>query len=433
VTATPPFDRDAVDELREELDLPPLPASRKSSQASAMPAPTAKQKVKRKIKTAAAPFLHQLAVRLAEPVSDLVAQRLLNRLEPEIGRLSAELEIAQGELRLLVEGARGIRELAPSFALIATADAALAELHSMSINLELLKGEIGETKATLDDVGDAIAPGAGIGGIADRFAELRQQVNAIGRQMRSTPAPGTDAPSGDRIDAQPVSLPSFDYVGLERRFRGPSEEVLAEATDRYLDLLRDHQPILDVGCGRGELLRALADEGVEGSGVDLDAGMVEEAQAQGVDAHHGDAIAFLRDQPEHAYGAIVSIQVVEHLPFEVLMELVDLSVSRLRPGGVLVLETPNPQSLFVLGNTFLLDPTHVRPVHPSLLVFLCERAGFADVELRFEAPLTSHQLPLLDEGADAPPWTATMNESLRRLNDVLFGPQDYAVVARTKS
>jgi SAM-dependent methyltransferase len=189
--------------------------------------------------------------------------------------------------------------------------------------------------------------------------------------------------------------------------------------------------VLDVGCGRGEFLAALANEGIDGTGVDIDVGMVEAARAAGVDAHHADALTYLEAAPEARYGAICAIQVVEHLDFDTLLRLVDLAASRLRPGGVFIAETPNPSALFVLGNTFLLDPSHVRPIHPSLLVFLCERAGFAGVDLRFEEPLESHFLPLLDEGADQPEWAGRINESLRRLNTTLFGPQDYAVVART--
>jgi 2-polyprenyl-3-methyl-5-hydroxy-6-metoxy-1,4-benzoquinol methylase len=434
VTPTPPFDPDGLDEVRTSLGVPAPPETAPEEAPAPLPPPVgAKQKVKRVVKRVAGPFLHQVAVALTTPVTDLVSQRLYGQFEGTLTQIQADLEMARAELRLTVDRVEAVRGLEPTFAVMAAAEQALNELHSLSVNLELMKGELAETHATLDDVGAAIAPGAGIIGIADRFTELRQQVNALARQLRSGPAgSGSDAPAGDRLDASPVRLPpSFDYVGLERRFRGESAEILAEATERYLPLLRDHQPVLDVGCGRGELLGALAELGIEGSGVDLDAGMVEQARADGVDAHHGDAIEFLHTQPEATYGAIVSIQVVEHLPFDVLMDLVDLAVSRLRPGGVLVLETPNPQSLFVLGNTFLLDPTHVRPIHPSLLVFLCERAGFADIDLRFEAPLTSHHLQLLDEGPDTPAWIPTLNQSLRRLNDTLFGPQDYAVIART--
>lgn len=312
----------------------------------------------------------------------------------------------------------------------------VAGLHSTTANLDLLKAEVRQLKVTLDEIGAAIAPGVGLGGVAERFGELRHQLNALARQVRSMPsAAGTanDTPSGDRLAAQPVATSSFDYVGLERRFRGESEQILAIAKDRYLDLVRDHQPVLDVGCGRGELVGALIESGVEAVGVDLDAGMVEEARARGVAAHLGDAVSYLREQPEGAFGAIVSIQVVEHLPFEVLNDLVEVAASRLKPGGLLVIETPNPLTLYVLGNTFLLDPTHVRPIHPSLLVFLCERAGFAEIEVRYESPLTSHRLEPIDGGPDAPAWIAELNESLQRLNDVLFGPQDYAVIAKAPS
>ena len=177
------------------------------------------------------------------------------------------------------------------------------------------------------------------------------------------------------------------------------------------------------------MLAALAGRGVDGVGVDLDAGMVGEAQAAGVDAHHGDALAWLRDAEPGSYGAVIAIQVVEHLELDALLALVELAHAALRPGGKLVLETPNPASLIVLGNSYLLDPTHVRPLHPSLLSFLVERAGFTDVRLEFFDPATGYHLPLLDEEEHPEAWAAAINDAFRRLNEVLFGPQDYAVIA----
>jgi hypothetical protein len=110
---------------------------------------------------------------------------------------------------------------------------------------------------------------------------------------------------------------------------------------------------------------------------------------------------------------------------------------KLRPGGVFVSETPNPASLIVLGNSYLLDPTHVRPLHPSLLSFLCEKAGFRDVRLQFFSPATGYHLPRvsLDTQDDVPPWAIELSSAVDRgfaqLNEVLFGPQDYTVLART--
>jgi hypothetical protein len=49
----------------------------------------------------------------------------------------------------------------------------------------------------------------------------------------------------------------------------------------------------------------------------------------------------------------------------------------LQPGGLLIMETPNPENLVVGANTFYLDPSHERPIPPPLLAFAAEHAGFA--------------------------------------------------------
>ena len=185
-----------------------------------------------------------------------------------------------------------------------------------------------------------------------------------------------------------------------------------------------------MGCGRGELLELLAGRGVEVLGVDTDPGMVVEARERGLHVDQADVVAWLRQRPEHSLGAIFSAHLAEHLELDALLEFIDLARSRLVPGGVFVAETPNPASLIVLGNSYILDPTHVRPLHPSLLSFFCENAGFRDVRLWFFSPAEGYHLPLLD-GPDVPGWAAPVNVALTRLNEVLFGPQEYAVVATT--
>lgn len=310
---------------------------------------------------------------------------------------------------------------------------------AIGANLELLKAELRGAERTLGSLGDAIAPGAGLDAAAPRMAELRERLNALDRRVRqiaaAPPVPSTaDAPAAqDDTPARTAtsSGSGFDYIGFEQRFRGDPDTVLATSRDRYLQYLSVNQPVLDIGCGRGELLRMLADHGVTGSGVDLDGGMVAEAVAGGVDAHHGDAVEFLRNQPEHSFGAITAIHVVEHLELDLLIELLELAATRLKPGGILIAETPNPATLLVLGNSYILDPTHVWPLHPSLLSFLCERAGFRDVELVYGAPADDYHLDLLPTDGPTAEVAASLNPSLERLNRVLFGPQEYAVVART--
>ncbi|MHB8670668.1 MAG: class I SAM-dependent methyltransferase, partial [Acidimicrobiales bacterium] len=251
-------------------------------------------------------------------------------------------------------------------------------------------------------------------------------------QARGAPAPPARGPAAP-VQADPVQAPApsrFDYVGFERRFRGERAAVLATQRERYLELLRHHAPVLDVGCGRGELLAVLAAEGIEAVGVDLEAESVAQAVEAGLDARVGDAVAFLREAEPGSFGAVVSFHVVEHLRLETLLELIELSATRLRPGGVFVAETPNPASLVVLGNSYVLDPTHERPLHPSLMAFLCEGAGFRDVRLEYFAPAEDYHLALVSD-PDAPAWVDQVNEAFRRLNHVLFGPQEYAVIATT--
>lgn len=322
------------------------------------------------------------------------------------------------------------------------------------INLELLKQEFRNLGDRIDELGWALAPATGIEGASVRVAEQREQLHAVERRLRVLDAavttaprpsgdatPPTEAPGKDPAPEAPRTLrrsgpasASFNYVGFERRFRGDADEVLAVQTERYADLLLEGlppgMPVVDIGCGRGELLAVLADRGATVCGVEPDPGMVAEARARGVRVEQTEATAFLQDAEPGSLGAVFSAHVAEHLELQDLLDLVELSARALRPGGVFVAETPNPASLIVLGNSYVLDPTHIWPLHPSLFAFLCESAGYRDVRLHFFSPAEDYHLPLL-QGEDLPPWGVTVNEAFTRLNDVLFGPQEYAVIART--
>ncbi len=352
-------------------------------------------------------------------------------LVADVERATVGLELLKGELRAL-QAFVALGDAGPTAPGSASP---LSRLEGVATNLELLKGDVRALDAALGELGQAIAPAAGLPGVPGRFAELRDRVNALDRRLRHVEVagpPSAAAAPATATEVAPAAPPAdrFDYVGFERRFRGDPEDVLRTLSERYLDLLAGSAPVLDVGCGRGELLSALAERGVACSGVDLDAGMVAEARAAGLDVAEGDAVAHLRSLPEASLGSIIAVHVAEHLPLPALIDLLELAASRLRPGGLLVAETPNPASLVVLGNSYILDPTHVWPLHPSLLTFLCERAGFRDVELRFHAPAEAYHLPRLDVPPGAE-WAGPVNDAVDRLNDVLFGPQEYAVVART--
>ncbi|MFL6297574.1 MAG: class I SAM-dependent methyltransferase [Actinomycetes bacterium] len=374
------------------------------------------------------------AVRLAKRAArQLLGERGVDKLRGYL-RVDEALRMGGESLRRTAELEQQVASM-QRYAL--GAELVQAEAHAASINLELLKGEVRSVIQTLDDLGMAIAPAAGLAGAGERLSELRERVNGLDRRLRTlqaqatTPAPAAPAPAPPAAAGSVQAAPSsalFDYVGFERRFRGDPEAVAAALAERYLDLLVATPPVVDIGCGRAELVEMLAKRGVEAIGVDTDPSMVAEARDRGLDVRQVDGNSFLRSREPGSLGAIIATHLVEHLEFADLVELLELAATRLRPGGVFIAETPNPTSLVVLGNSFILDPTHLRPLHPSLLTFLCEGAGFRDVRLRFHAPASDYHLPMIDE-PDAPPWTKRINEAFAKLNQVLFGPQEYALIA----
>lgn len=172
------------------------------------------------------------------------------------------------------------------------------------------------------------------------------------------------------------------YRALEDRYRG-SRELITQRLEAYLPFLAPLQtlyqdyPVLDLGCGRGEWLELLTREGYSPAGVDLDDGMLEACDELGLPVRKIDALQALQELPANSLVAVTGFHIAEHVPFSVLQELVIEALRVLRPAGLLILETPNVESLVVGTNSFYLDPTHERPLPSLLLSFLTEHSGFA--------------------------------------------------------
>jgi SAM-dependent methyltransferase len=241
----------------------------------------------------------------------------------------------------------------------------------------------------------------------------------LARVERRPAAAGAD-PAPQTVAAQPAAAAFPDYFAFEAQMRGSTESV-RERQRIYVDDLREAAPVLDVGCGRGELLAVLREAGVEARGIDADADMVAYARGEGLDVEQADAVAYLEGLEDGSLGGIFAGQVVEHLPPATLVRVLELAARKLRPGGVLVAETINPLSPLALRNYYA-DLTHAQPLVPETLVLLARQAGFREVETRF-----------LNEPADrlALPDDPVIAANLGKLNDILFAPLDYAVIART--
>ncbi len=198
--------------------------------------------------------------------------------------------------------------------------------------------------------------------------------------LRTETSDGKEAIGYRRSDAEAAG--DDLYLSFESIFRG-SEEMIRERQRTYLDVLRDRRgPVVDLGCGRGEMLDLLREASITAVGVDTDAGMVKRARAKGNEVVHESALPFLRAQPDGSIGGIFCAQVIEHMPYKELLELLLLGRQKLEPGGPLVLETVNPHSHRAL-KTFWVDLTHNQPIFPEVLVALCRETGYGEAIVRF--------------------------------------------------
>jgi O-antigen chain-terminating methyltransferase len=253
--------------------------------------------------------------------------------------------------------------------------------------------------------------------------QLGSRLARLERARRSTPASAGQATAAPPPDARPI--PSLDYETFEARFR--PEESLRERQQSYVDLLRAQKRVVDLGCGRGELVALLNGAGVSAYGVEIDPDFVELLREKGVEVVAEDAVAHLAGLEAGAVDSVVGSHLVEHLPPASAVQLVLLAAEKLADGGILILETPNPESVLAGSVNFHRDLTHVRPIHPDTLAFLCESAGFSDVEVRRLSPVPQ------DERLPAPAPDERLTEIVERLNELLYGYQDYAVIARKQS
>jgi SAM-dependent methyltransferase len=224
-----------------------------------------------------------------------------------------------------------------------------------------------------------------------------------------------------------------DYVAFEDRYRGTPEEIRSRLA-AHLPLLAGQGPVLDLGCGRGELLDLLREQAIPARGVDGSAAMVAICRERGLAAAEQDLNAALAATPEGGLGAVVSVHVIEHLEPAAVERLVRLAFGALRSGGLLLLETPNVRSLRVGASRFWIDPTHRRPVHPEALRWMATSAGFDPVEIRdlhpFPAADRLPELPIDVVPAELRSLVDRLNRQRDRLDDLLHGFQDVALVAR---
>src|SRR5438094_2961481 len=209
---------------------------------------------------------------------------------------------------------------------------------------------------------------------------VRELEERLTRLERRGPAGRAAAPPMT-APAQPAAAAVPDYFAFESRMRG-SVDLIRDRQRVYVDDFRDAAPVLDAGCGRGELLSLLREAGVEARGIDADSDMVAFARGEGLEVEQADLVEHLGGLDDRSLGGIFMGQVVEHLPAGVLVRVLELASRKLRGGGLLIAETINPLSPLALRSYFA-DLTHAQPLVPETLELLARQSGFASAEIRF--------------------------------------------------
>jgi SAM-dependent methyltransferase len=256
--------------------------------------------------------------------------------------------------------------------------------------------------------------------LVDRLQKFRMDI----AQQETRLANFLDKSSVTTDEIQPITgerdhLLDSMYFALEDTLRGTPEQV-KETVQVYLPVLRDAAittDILDVGCGRGEWLEVLRDNGFQARGIDTNRVVLQRCKELSLDVVESEALTYLGSLPDDSLNAVTAFHFAEHLPLDTLVRFLDETGRTLKPGGLLILETPNPENLLVGSCNFYLDPTHKNPIPIPTLKLLVEARGFRCQEVMKLHPVGSAKIEVKDQLTS-------------HLNHFLYGPMNYAVVAR---
>ena len=257
-----------------------------------------------------------------------------------------------------------------------------------------------------------------------KFILLKEHLNSL-----LTVLDKGEKPLPSQVEKILLPIKEWKYTGFENRYRGSESEVKKQQ-ESYLQYFNPiGKKVLDLGCGRGEFIEALIENGISAEGIDVNEQMIDICRDKGLNCRKADILDTLDQQEDDSLGGIFSSQVIEHLPPDYLSRMIESAYLKLAPSSYIVLETVNPLSLFALVQIYFLDLTHQQPVHPQALKFLLECSGFEDVEIKYSGQLDQErlqELPARDEAA------CILNTNIDKLNELLYAAPNYAAIALKK-
>jgi O-antigen chain-terminating methyltransferase len=294
-----------------------------------------------------------------------------------------------------------------------------------------------QTIAPYVDTKDRASGGAEM---LEQITLAQQRIVTLRREVERLSTAGVREDTAHRFAARespaPIesALEDVEYVGFENRFRG-SEALISRRLQDYLPLFASCSNVLDVGCGRGELLDLFKTQGIASRGIDTNAAMVARCRDRGLDVEQADALAYLERQPDGSLGGLTAIQVVEHLQPADLLRFLRLAYDKLRPGAPIVLETINAACWAAFFDAYIRDLTHARPLHPGTLEYYVRACGFSAVDVQFREPVDeqdrlAHVTPSATSDPALAQIAAVVNANADKLNARMLSYRDYAVVAK---
>ncbi len=266
--------------------------------------------------------------------------------------------------------------------------------------------------------------------IGDATMRLDSLEGTVERLAADVAVGAGGAAAAESEDLLPSVQKLLAYARFEDRHRGP-QEVVQPLLEPYLAAFDGCRRVLDLGCGRGEFIGMLLERGIPAYGIDSDASQVAVAREAGRDVRQEEAISHLHGLATGEIDGVFSSQVAEHLTTNQLLTIIDLVHKKLAPGGVLLMETPNPEALFIFSTFFYVDLTHIKPIHPEALRWAFEACGFDDVRIQRSqrVPDSARLAPVPDELRSQPGWDV-LGRNTETLNNLIFGYQHYAAIGR---
>ncbi|EJZ44327.1 hypothetical protein HMPREF9630_02104 [Peptoanaerobacter stomatis] len=271
--------------------------------------------------------------------------------------------------------------------------------------------------------------------VRDRIENLEESLILMKEKIKNTPQNNVlhnisliEKKIDDYIESNSLD-DIVDYTNFQNKFRGSYEEI-KQRLNRYKEYFSKGDLVLDIGCGRGEMLDVLSDIGVKTIGIDKNEITIKQCRDNGFRVYNEDMFIYLKKFDNYLLDGITCIQVIEHISTKKLVDLIRLCKDKLNKDGILILETPNPRVLSTFSINFYVDPTHIRPVHPEFLKYILEENGFEIVKEDYPeySWVKDGTIPKIEEGIIRN--NEEMNQRIDYLNNMLYGSTDYAIISK---